>query len=58
MRGTFEPLRWEHLTIDEKKKILESHMFLQEKRDHSMQEFVLTSALTQVKVGRIIFPII
>jgi Reverse transcriptase (RNA-dependent DNA polymerase) len=33
MRGTFEPLRWEHLTIDEKKKILESHMFLQEKRD-------------------------
>ena len=33
MRDTFEPLRWEHLTIDEKKKILESHMFLQEKRD-------------------------
>jgi hypothetical protein len=38
MRDTFEPLRWEELNTDEKRKILESHLFLQGKRDGRIKE--------------------
>jgi hypothetical protein len=33
MRNTFEPLLWKNLDDDQKKTVLESHMFLTEKRD-------------------------
>jgi hypothetical protein len=33
LRDTFKPFHWSELTHDEKQRVLESHMFLKEKRD-------------------------
>jgi hypothetical protein len=36
-RDTFEPLKYEELTAEEKQQILESHLFLTEKRDKTIK---------------------
>jgi hypothetical protein len=33
MRDTFKPMHWHELTSDQQKQVLESHLFLKEKRD-------------------------
>jgi len=33
MRGTFKPMHWSELSHDQRRTVLESHMFLKEKRD-------------------------
>jgi hypothetical protein len=33
MRDTFKPMHWHELTPDQKNQVLESHLFLKEKRD-------------------------
>ena len=37
MRDTFKPMRWKDLTEDQKKNVLESHLFLKQKRDGSIK---------------------
>ena len=37
MRDTFKPMRWKELTEDQRKSVLESHLFLKQKRDGTIK---------------------
>ena len=37
MRHTFQPVHWKDLSEDERKEVLESHLFLKQKRDGTIK---------------------
>jgi hypothetical protein len=47
MRETFQPIKWEDMTTEQKKKVLESHIFHKLKRDGTIKAITVSGGNRQ-----------
>jgi hypothetical protein len=46
-QNSFKPMHWKSLTVDQRKKVLESHIFVERKRDGTLKAQQVAGGNTQ-----------